>query len=81
MAFHFEKSMLVTNVGGLPEIVPHGKIGYVVEPNSKDIAKALVDFYENKREQEFETNVKEEKQKYAWSNMIKAFDDLAKSIS
>ena len=81
IAFHFEKSMLVTNVGGLPEIVPHGKIGYVVEPNSNDIAKALVDFYENTREQEFETNVKEEKQKYAWSNMIKAFDDLAKSIS
>lgn len=80
IAFHFEKSMLVTNVGGLPEIVPHGKIGYVVEPDADDIAKALIDFYENNREQEYENNVKLEKQKYAWSNMIKAFDDLAKSI-
>ena len=80
IAFHFEKSMLVTNVGGLPEIVPHGKIGYVVEPDTDDIAKALIDFYENNREQEYENNVKLEKQKYAWSNMIKAFDDLAKSI-
>ena len=81
IAFHFEKSMLVTNVGGLPEIVPHGKIGYVVEPNAGDIANALVDFYENERMAVYETNVKEEKQKYAWSNMIKAFNDLAETIS
>ena len=81
IAFHFEKSMLVTNVGGLPEIVPNGKIGYVVKPNAGDIANALVDFYENDRITEYETNVKEEKQKYAWSNMIKAFNDLAKTIS
>ena len=81
VAFHFEKSMLVTNVGGLPEIVPHGKIGYVVEPDANEIAKALIDFYENEREKEFEQNVKEEKRKYEWVNMIEAFDKLTKSIS
>ena len=42
---------------------------------------ALVDFYENDRVVEYEINVKEEKQKYAWSNMIKAFNDLAETIS
>jgi glycosyltransferase involved in cell wall biosynthesis len=73
--------MLVTNVGGLPEIVPHGKIGYVVEPDANEIAKALIDFYENEREKEFEQNVKEEKRKYEWVNMIEAFDKLTKSIS
>lgn len=81
VAFHFEKSMLVTNVGGLPEIVPHGKIGYVVEPDANEIAKALIDFYENEREKEFEQNVKEEKRKYEWVNMIEAFEKLTKSIS
>lgn len=81
VAFHFEKSMLVTNVGGLPEIVPHGKIGYVVEPDANEIAKALIDFYENEREKEFEQNVKEKKRKYEWVNMIEAFDKLTKSIS
>lgn len=81
VAFHFEKSMLVTNVGGLPEIVPHGKIGYVVEPDANEIAKALIDFYENEREKEFEQNVKEEKRKYEWVNMIEAFDKLTKYIS
>ena len=32
IAYHFERPMLVTNVGGLAEIVPHGKVGYVTQP-------------------------------------------------
>lgn len=69
VAFHFEKPMLVTNVGGLAEIVPHQKIGYVVEPNSQEIASALVDYFEHNREVVFSQNIQTEKQKYAWSNM------------
>ena len=76
IAFHFEKSMLVTNVGGLAEIVPHGKIGYVVEPNATQIADALVDFFENQRQVVFETNIVEEKKKYAWTRMLEAFDRI-----
>lgn len=76
IAFHFEKSMLVTNVGGLAEIVPHGKIGYVVEPNATQIADALVDFFENQRQVVFETNIVEEKKKYAWTRMLEAFDKI-----
>ncbi len=73
IGFHFEKPMLVTNVGGLPEIVPHGKIGYVVEPTPQAIADALVTYYSENREEEFVANVREEKKKYAWSEMTKAF--------
>jgi glycosyltransferase involved in cell wall biosynthesis len=69
IAYHFEKPMLVTDVGGLAEIVPHRKAGYVVQPNAKSIADALVDFYENDRELSFVENVKIEKKKYAWSYM------------
>lgn len=76
IAFHFEKSMLVTNVGGLAEIVPHGKIGYVVEPDAKEIADALCDFYENNRQSDFEQNILEEKKKYAWSRMTEAINGL-----
>ena len=45
--------MLVTNVGGLPEIVPNGKVGYSVEPEAKVIADAINDFYSNGRYAEF----------------------------
>lgn len=80
IAFHFDKPMLVTNVGGLPEIVPDGKIGYVVEPEAGKISAALIDFYKNDREEGFVVNVKEEKKKYAWSNLVKALNDLAESV-
>lgn len=76
IAFHFEKSMLVTNVGGLPEIVPDGKIGYVVEPDSKQIADALCRFFEENKQEEFERNVEEEKKKYAWSTFTKVMEEL-----
>lgn len=72
IAFHFEKPMLVTNVGGLPEIVPDGKIGYVVEPDAQSIADALVRYYKENREAAFTEGVREEKQKYSWSRMTEA---------
>jgi len=72
IAYHFEKPMIVTNVGGLKEIILNGKVGYVVEPQPSAIADALVDFYENERLNAFVEGVKEEKNKYAWSNMTAA---------
>lgn len=72
IGYHFEKSMLVTDVGGLKEIIPNGKVGYVVTPEPVKIADALVDFYENNRRQGFEKNIMEEKKKYTWSKMTEA---------
>lgn len=73
IGYHFNKPMLVTNVGGLAEIIPDGRIGYVVEPDSQKIADALVDFYRNERLIEFEGNIAEEKRKFSWANMVQAF--------
>ena len=79
VAFHFEKPMLVTRVGGLPEIVPDGKIGYVVDVDAQSIADALLKFYKENREEEFTAAVREEKQKYSWDRMtaaiVKAFSE------
>ena len=76
IAFHFEKPMLVTNVGGLPEIVPDGKIGYVVEPDARHIADALHRFFAENKQAEFEANVVEEKKKYAWSRFTEVMKEL-----
>lgn len=78
-AFHFEKPMLVTNVGGLSEIV-NNEIGYVVAPEPKAIANALVDFYENKRETDFSKNTVKEKEKYSWNKLNNALIELFESI-
>ena len=77
IAYHFERPMLVTNVGGLAETVPHGKVGYVVEPDAKEIADALVDFVDHRSEADFRDGILEEKAKYAWSNMTAMLFDVA----
>ena len=46
LAYHFEKPMLVTNVGGLAALVPNGKVGLVCEPNAQDIASHILKLYE-----------------------------------
>jgi len=71
IAYHFEKPMIVTNVGGLAEIVPHGKCGYVVETNVDAIADAIIDFYNNNQETLFVKNCKIEKEKYDWKTLTK----------
>lgn len=72
ICYHFERPMLVTKTGGLPEIVPDGKVGYVVEPNVDAIAAAIADFYGNDREGYFATNVSIEKERFDWSKMTAA---------
>jgi len=78
IAYHFEKPMLVTNVGGLAEIVPNGKVGYVVDVDPKQIADALVDFYTNDRAEKMIENLRIEKQKFTWSRMTDAINGLFK---
>jgi len=72
IAYHFKKPMLVTNVGGLPEIVPHNKVGYVVEKEPNAIAESIDDFFENERAKEFAANIEEEAKKYAWDYFVDA---------
>ena len=72
IAYHFERPMLVTNVGGLAEIVPNGKVGYVCEVNENDIAEAIGSFAQmnaKERDELFLPNIQTQKQKYAWSAM------------
>lgn len=81
VAYHFEKPMLVTDVGGLREIVPDGKVGYVVEPVPEKIADAICDFYDNDRKELFGNNIVEEKKKYEWSKMTETIMKLYTDIS
>jgi len=80
IGYHFEKPMLVTNVGGLAEIIPNEKVGYVVEPNPKDIADKLINFFEKNRTNEFHKNIIIEKKKYSWNNITNAFKTIIKQL-
>ncbi len=76
IAYHFNKPMIVTDVGGLAEIIPHNKAGYVVDVDHKMISKSILDFYNEDREKEMINFVKKEKEKYTWDKMIDAIDAL-----
>ncbi len=76
IAYHFNKPMIITNVGGLAEFVPDGKVGYVVEPEPAEIANAIMKFFDEGREAEFSANAAMEKEKYSWGRMIEAIDKL-----
>lgn len=71
VAYHFEVPMLVTNVGGLAEMVLNNKTGYVVERDERQIALAIAEFFNNKNtEKKFILNMKEHKKQFSWSKMV-----------
>ena len=80
IAYHFERPMLVTNVGGLAEIVPHNKVGYVCDINISEIVDCILDFYNKEREVAFSKNTKIEKKRFTWRELVKGIDNLIKKL-
>ena len=80
LAYHFEKPMVVTNVGGLAALVPHEKTGLVAEPNPRSIADAILRFYQL-GENYFIPHLRTEKQKYSWNNIVHAIMKLTERIT
>lgn len=72
VAYHFEKPMLVTKVGGLPEMVPHLKAGYVVAPVVLEIVDAIVHFFEEEKGDEFKAFLQNEKKRFSWQVLVQA---------
>ena len=79
IGYHFNKPMLVTNVGGLPEIIPDGVIGYVVDPDEAKIADAIYDFFTTNKKAIFEKNIEIEKKKFLWSAMVDSVIEISES--
>lgn len=75
LAYYFEKPMIVTNVGGLPSLVPHEKAGLVAEPSAESLASAIQRFYQL-GENYFLPHLRTEKQKYSWQNLVDAIIQL-----
>lgn len=75
LAYYFEKPMIVTNVGGLPSLVPDGKAGIVTEPQPKSIAEAIIKFYQL-GEAHFIPHLRVEKQKYSWETLANTIKSL-----
>ena len=79
LAYHFEKPMIVTNVGSLPALVPDGKVGLVAEPDPASIAAAIMRYFEL-GENYFIPHLRSEKEKYSWHQLTEAILKLADDI-
>ena len=78
IAYGFEKPVVVTDVGGLPEVVVDGKTGYVVESkNSAQLADVVVRFFEQDNGRDFVKHIREEADKYSWDRMRERIEELS----
>ncbi len=75
LAYHYNKPMIVTNVGALANNVPHGIVGLVCQPNATDIAATITTFF-NTNTNIYIENIKEEKKKYSWDNLVNSIVNL-----
>jgi glycosyltransferase involved in cell wall biosynthesis len=76
LAYHYEKPMVVTDVGGLPDLVPHLRVGLVARPEPKPIADALLEFFKLGAHY-FIPHLRMEKEKYSWSRLINTVIELS----
>jgi glycosyltransferase involved in cell wall biosynthesis len=81
IAFHFDKPVLVTDVGGLKEIVTHGKCGYVVKADPGEIAASITDFFDNQRENGFAEAIKKDKERFSWERMTLSLMEVYKQLT
>ncbi len=77
IAYYYNKPMIVTNVGGLAELVPHEKVGLVCDVNATSIASAIARFFDEKMEVTMQKNAAIEKQKFTWSTLTNCILKLA----
>ncbi len=76
LAYHFEVPMIVTNVGGLPDLVPDGKVGLVAEPTPESLARKIAEFF-SIGPHHFIPSLRTEKQKYSWDTMVQQLLEAA----
>jgi glycosyltransferase involved in cell wall biosynthesis len=76
IAYHFERPLIVTDVGGLAEIVPHEKAGLVVPPCNPDaLAQAIVRFFAEDLGARFQEGLREVKARYSWDRLFEALEE------
>lgn len=79
LAYHFEIPMIVTNVGGLPALVPNGKAGLVCEPNAAAIAEAIEKYF-SMGSRSFIPGLQQEKKKYSWEILLNEILQLSDKV-
>ena len=82
IAYAFERPVIATTVGGLPETVIDGKTGYLVPPASAQaIAESAHDYFSEADHAAFRKDILEESRKYSWDRMIDTIESVHADLS
>lgn len=76
IAFGFEKPVVVTNVGGLPDVVEDGKTGYVVEAKEAALAEAVIRYFKENRTEQFTENIQRQEYRFSWDRIVEGMERL-----
>jgi glycosyltransferase involved in cell wall biosynthesis len=77
IAHAFERPVVTTRVGGLPEAVRGGETGLLVEPrNPAALAEAIVRFYEEEMETRLRRNIVQQR-RFSWEELARTLETLA----
>ncbi len=78
VSYSFGVPVVATRVGGLPEVVPDGKTGFIVPPGDEGaLADAVIRFFAEKKAEAFAENIEKENERYSWDRMTEHIDRLA----
>ncbi len=80
IAYQFCTPMIVTAVGGLAEIVPDGRVGYVCPPTAEGVADAIERIYEPGVLERFRENCIDERRRFSWDEMCSRIMELYEKV-
>ncbi len=80
IAYRFGLPMVVTDVGGLPEIVPDGRAGIVCRPDADSVADAVRRMYADGALERFRAGVAEERKRFSWEEMCNRIMELYERV-
>ena len=76
ICYNFCTPVIVTNVGGLAEIVPHDRVGYVCASSVDGVYDAIVKIYKGDTIARFSEVMKEERKRFSWSAMCDKIEEV-----
>ncbi|HET8963465.1 MAG TPA: glycosyltransferase [Chitinophagales bacterium] len=76
IAYHFEVPMIVTDVGGLAEMVPDNEVGYVVQPHATEVGNAIRKYFSKNAKAFFIANMQKEKKRFGWNRIVGVIMDV-----
>ena len=82
VAVAFDRPMIATRVGGLPEVVSEEKTGFIVPPaDPEGMADAVSRFFDEGWGERMAPNFEEEKRRFSWSSLADAIEGLYTTVS